>query len=96
MEREKPEVGCTVPNEIDFPRYNMKCSGENEIDTTWNISGKISCSSTLHVISRKFGLPFQQCGGREGAKLKIQSLSLKRKKITLYEWRLQPTFYRED
>ena len=20
---------CTVPKEIDFPRYNMKCSGEN-------------------------------------------------------------------
>ena len=22
---------CTVPKEIDFPRYNMKCSGENVI-----------------------------------------------------------------
>ena len=23
------KMRCTVPKEIDFPQYNMKCSGEN-------------------------------------------------------------------
>ena len=39
---------CTVPKVIDFPRYNMKCSGDN-VDTTRNISCSISFSSTFHV-----------------------------------------------
>ena len=53
----------TVPKEINFPRYKMKCSGENELlcgilhVQYWSIS----FSSTFHVISRKFGLLFGQC-----------------------------------
>ena len=45
----------TVPEVIDFPRYNAKCSVENKI--ICKIVGVISCvSSTFRVISRKFGL----------------------------------------
>ena len=40
----------TVPKEIDFPRYNMKCSGENVV-----------LHGIFHVISRKYGLLFGQC-----------------------------------
>ena len=55
----------TVPKEINFPRYKMKCSGETRycaeyfmyIVQYWSIS----FSSTFHVISRKFGLLFGQC-----------------------------------
>ena len=52
---------CTVPTKIDFPRYNTKFSGENEI-----LRGIVhvvsSFSSTFRVISWTFGLPFGQCG----------------------------------
>ena len=47
----------TVPKVIDVPRYNMKCSGENVIHMR-NSSRTIRCSSTFHVLSRKFGLLF--------------------------------------
>ena len=55
----------TIPNEIDFPRYNMKCSGENVCSTMRNISCSIMFSTTFHVISRKFGLLFGQCIGEK-------------------------------
>ena len=42
---------CTVPNEINFPRYSMKCSGKKR-DTTRNILCSIIFSTT-YVISRK-------------------------------------------
>ena len=38
----------TVPKEIDFPRFNMKCRGENVI-----LRGIFHVAS-FHVISRKF------------------------------------------
>ena len=50
----------TVPKEIDFPQYNMKCSG-GQPDTTQNSSCIIMFSTTFHVISRIFGLLFGQC-----------------------------------
>ena len=45
----------TVPKVINFSRYNMKCSGENE-KIMRNISYSIPFSSTFHVIWGKFGL----------------------------------------
>ena len=36
----EPFVRYTVPNVIDFPRYNMKCNGENKI-----------LRGTFHVVS---------------------------------------------
>ena len=50
----------TVPNLIDFPRYNTKCRGENEI--LRGIFRAVSrFSSTFSFISLKFGLLFGQC-----------------------------------
>ena len=46
----------TVPKEIDFPRYNMKCSRENVI---LRGSCSIMFSTTFHVISRKFLITFR-------------------------------------
>ena len=53
---------CTVPKEIDFPRYNIKCSGENLI--LRGIFHVVSCflCTTFHAILWKFGLLFGQCG----------------------------------
>ena len=49
----------TVPEEINFPQFNMKCSKKNVI-----LRGNISCSFTFsaafHVISRKLGFHFGQ------------------------------------
>ena len=44
----------TAPKAIDFPRYNMKCSGEKVILRGIFHVVPISFSSTFHVISRKF------------------------------------------
>ena len=52
--RQAQSSSYPVPKVIDFPRYNMKCSGENVIPTTWKISCSIMISSTFHVISQKF------------------------------------------
>ena len=49
------------PKEIDFPRFNMKCSRPGKRDTMRNISCSIMFSTTFHVISRTFGLLFGQC-----------------------------------
>ena len=51
-------LSYTVPKVINFPRYNTKCSGENEI-----LIGIFLVISRvpLRVISRKFELPFGQC-----------------------------------
>ena len=48
----------TVPNVIVFPRYNMKCCGENVILRGIFHVCSITLSSTFHVISRKFWLFF--------------------------------------
>ena len=48
----------TVTKVSDFPRYNTKWSGENEICTTRNTLCSISFSSTFRVISMQFGLTF--------------------------------------
>ena len=39
----------TVPKKIDFPRYNMKCSGEKR-DTTRNISCTVVSFFPLHFM----------------------------------------------
>ena len=57
----------TVPKKIDFPRYNMKCSGENAI--LRGIFHVVSCFP-LHFmlhISRKFELLFGQCRGSQSS-----------------------------
>ena len=43
------QTGTLSRKEIDFPRYNMKCSGGKR-DTARNISCSIMFSSTFHVI----------------------------------------------
>ena len=50
-----------VPTEINFPRYNMKCSVENVI--LRGIVHEVSCFPLhfMHVKSRKFGLLFLRC-----------------------------------
>ena len=48
----------TVTKVSDFPRYNTKWSGENEICTKRNTLCSISFSSTFRVISMQFGLTF--------------------------------------
>ena len=45
---------CTIPKVINFPRYNKKSSGDNEIYTTRNFSCSISFSSRFRVISRNW------------------------------------------
>ena len=51
-------IQYTVPKEIVFPRYNMKCSWENVIlRGIYYVVSRFS----LHVILRKFGLFFLQC-----------------------------------
>ena len=51
--------GYTVPKEIDFPRYNLKCSGENMIHTTRNILCIIMVSTTFNVLDLDYF--FGQC-----------------------------------
>ena len=50
------ETPYTVLKAFEFPRYNTKYSGENEI--LCEIFRVVSFSSTFCVISRKFGLLF--------------------------------------
>ena len=52
----KKKSAYTVLKEIDFPRYNMKCSGEDVI--LRGIFHVVHVYTTFHVISRKCGLIF--------------------------------------
>ena len=46
------DTTCTIPTEIDFPRYNMKCSGDNLIQR--EIVHVVSCFPLHFMLHRGY------------------------------------------
>ena len=57
MDEKESNTEHTVPEEIDFPRYNMKCSGENVIQR--RIFHVVSCFPLLLMLYAEIFITFR-------------------------------------
>ena len=68
---------CTVPNEINFPRYSMKCSGKKRDTVLHGIFYVVSFfPRRMSYRGKKIGLLFGQCTATAPAAILAWSTTL--------------------